>query len=89
MSARKDVEKQKARIKDYKACFEHDSGGRVLFDLMTKFGMMTTTYIANDPYTSAFREGQRSVVTQILSVLKTSPKKLEEHFQKYEEEQFE
>jgi hypothetical protein len=81
-------EKQKARLKDYKACFQNPSGERVLHDLSRNFGMFSTTFTPNEPHTSAFREGQRSVVVQILSVLKTDQKKIEEHFKKYEEESF-
>lgn len=65
-----------ARIADYQQIFSSDTGKKVLWDLMKKHGLLTTTMVLKDPYESAFREGQRAVVLEILKKMKTDIKKL-------------
>ena len=49
----------------YRRTFNTDDGEIVLSDLKTRFGFETTTY-SDNPYESAFNEGQRAAV--LLSV---------------------
>jgi hypothetical protein len=61
---------------DYKVTFESEHGSRVLRHLMKRFGFMHTSF-ADDPYVTAFNEGQRAVVIEIFKKLKIDVKKLE------------
>lgn len=65
-----------ARAVDYKLTFNTDHGLRVLRHLMRRHGMMNSTF-DTDPYTSAFLEGQRAVVIEIMKQLRVDVKKLE------------
>lgn len=52
------------RIYDYGTVFTSEAGKRVLDDLRVSFSRRTS-HTPNDPYTTAFREGQRDVVLRI------------------------
>tara|TARA_R110000868_G_scaffold380551_1_gene646568 strand:+ start:708 stop:989 length:282 start_codon:yes stop_codon:yes gene_type:complete len=61
---------------DYKLTFSSDHGLRVLRHLMRRHGMMNSTF-DSDPHTSAYLEGQRAVVIEIMKKLRIDVKKLE------------
>lgn len=50
----------------YISLFKSDDGQTVLRDLVKSSGFMSTTFVAGDPYESAFREGQRALVSRII-----------------------
>lgn len=52
----------------YRRTFNSDEGAVVLSDLKTRFGFETTTY-SDNPYESAFNEGQRAAVLLIVRML--------------------
>jgi|TARA_B100001093_G_scaffold429878_1_gene425316 hypothetical protein len=52
----------------YRRTFNTEDGNKVLSDLKARFGFETTTYTDN-PYNSAFNEGQRATVLLIVRML--------------------
>jgi len=52
----------------YRRTFNTEDGDKVLSDLKARFGFETTTYTDN-PYNSAFNEGQRATVLLIVRML--------------------
>ncbi len=56
----------------YKTLFATDDGDVVLRDLEARFHIDTPVF-SNDPYETAFRDGQRSVVLLIRSMLRDRP----------------
>ena len=52
----------------YRRTFNTEDGEKVLSDLKARFGFETTTYTDN-PYNSAFNEGQRATVLLIVRML--------------------
>ena len=73
--AKKDS-KEVSLIKSYKNVFSTESGKKVMFDLMERFGMLHAPY---NPESNKvlYTEGQRSVVLHIMSMKDTDPKALE------------
>ena len=60
------AKKQLGKLKAYQDLFNDPNGEKVIQDLMTRFGMKTSTF-NTDPYVTAFNEGQRNVVLYILT----------------------
>ena len=56
------------RAQDYHTLFTGDVGRRVLRDMAEAYGERTS-YVPNDPYATAFREGERHVYLSILTLL--------------------
>ena len=60
------------QIKDlklaYRRTFNNDDGAIVMADLKTRFGYETTTF-SDNPYETAFNEGQRAAVLLIVRML--------------------
>ena len=56
----------------YKTLFATDDGDVVLRDLEARFHISSPVF-SNDPYETAFRDGQRSVVLLIQSMLSDRP----------------
>lgn len=52
----------------YRRTFKSDDGVKVLSDLKSRFGFETTTF-SDDPYETAFNEGQRATVLLIVRML--------------------
>jgi len=52
----------------YRRTFNTDDGERVLSDLKTRFSFEATTF-SDNPYQSAFNEGQRAAVLLIVRML--------------------
>jgi hypothetical protein len=65
-------EEYKARIsRAYQELFlRHPSGKAVLADLMSKGGVLMTSHEPGDPYSTAFNEGRRVTVLEILGQLR-------------------
>ena len=66
-----------ATISDYKKTFGSPEGRRVLFHLMKVHGVMLTSHVEGDPYSTAFNEGGRNVVIQILRKMRMDLKEME------------
>lgn len=56
----------------YKNVFDTNDGRLVLADLMKRFKVFSNTYRANDTHGTAFCEGQRSVVLDLLRHINVS-----------------
>lgn len=54
------------------------SGRAILEDMMNAHSFHNTTFSV-DPYTMAFKEGERNVVLRILTILDTYKKEVEEN----------
>lgn len=52
----------------YRRTFNNEDGDMVLKDLKTRFGYETTTF-SDNPYETAFNEGQRAAVLLIVRML--------------------
>lgn len=52
----------------YRRTFNTEDGARVLGDLKSRFGYETTTF-SDNPYETAFNEGQRAAVLLIVRML--------------------
>jgi len=74
---KKPQEKRIARIADYQSTFSTPHGKRVLYQMMKSAGFMDTNFVSGDSHYTAFKEGQRSVVTSILQSLKVDVRQLE------------
>lgn len=61
---------KKREVEMFRDVFETDQGKEILAILARKFHVYKFMQTP-DPYISAFQEGQRSVVIQILEILKT------------------
>lgn len=57
------------RKEDYETVFSTDAGQRVIADLMSKFNIGRSSHTPGDPYETAFREGERHVVMNIIYML--------------------
>lgn len=73
------IKRQQAKLQDYRRVFTTEQGKRVLHD------MMLTNYVLNPTWSPgasdrdlAYREGARSVVLKILTLLEVDPNKLRE-----------
>jgi len=71
-------------VEDYKRCFGTPSGKKVLYDLMKRGHIMEARFTA-DPYATHFNEGMRHIVTQILTILGTDPKRMQSMLKKQRE----
>ena len=62
-------------LKDnYRRIFNTDDGKVILEHLKVCFGFYQTTYAKGDPYDTAFFEGQRSVVLNIIRMMQPQEK---------------
>lgn len=64
--------KPKDTIELYKTVFDTEDGDKVLEDLGLRFCEQSSTF-STDPCETAYREGQRTVVLFIRSMLRTKP----------------
>lgn len=69
---------QKDRKAEYEKVFLSKSGRMVLDDISIHANLLTPSYTKNDPYETAFNEGQRNVVLRILKLLKMDVSKFNE-----------
>lgn len=75
-----------AMIQDHKFCFSTPEGKRVLDRLKTKY-YNTQSFVPGDPYFTAFHEGQRALVSDILKILEQDVKELEKQYKEKENAQ--
>ena len=54
----------------YRATFRSDAGRVALLDMMRRYHVGAVVHVPNDPLETAFRDGQRSVVLDILDMLR-------------------
>ncbi len=66
-----------ATLSDYQQTFRSEAGTRVLRHLMKVHGILGTSYVEKDSLATAFNEGGRNVVIQIIRKLQIDIKKLE------------
>lgn len=57
------------RREDYETVFSSASGKRVVADLMATFHVGRSSHVAGDSHETAFREGERHVVSHIIYML--------------------
>lgn len=57
----------------YRRLFDSPEGKVVLYDLMKSCHVLQTVHTSGDPYETAYKEGERSVVLRILRTLRTNP----------------
>jgi hypothetical protein len=72
-------------IAQYKELFNSDVGKIVLEDLKKRCFVNQTTFTAGDAYHTAFKEGKRYVILQILSMLNTDMKLIEKQMENNEQ----
>ncbi|HWK44919.1 MAG TPA: hypothetical protein VNT30_09370 [Stellaceae bacterium] len=53
----------------YHRVFETPDGARVLEDMLKGGGMLERSFVPGDPYATAFNEGRRSVMIDVLRLL--------------------
>lgn len=54
----------------YRRVFAGPDGRTVLHDLMRRNGLLATSQVDGDPHRTAFNEGRRAAVLELLSVLR-------------------
>ena len=75
------LDNQMSILVHYKSVFRTPEGESVLNDLMQKNHVLNGIF-DKDPMVMAFREGQRSVIFEILNVLETDINKFKEMYSK-------
>ena len=58
------------RRQDYRRTFESEHGKRVLLDMARRHFLYHSTKVAGDAGESAFREGRRAVVLELMATLR-------------------
>ena len=71
------TEKEKKRLADYRTIFEGPQGQRVLADLCHRHGIFDPCHVPGDPYSTAYNDGRRSVVVDLLRYLGTDLERLD------------
>ena len=70
-------EKEKQRLADYRTIFKGPQGERVLADLCHRHGIFDPCHVPSDPYSTAYNDGRRSVVVDLLRYLGTDLERLD------------
>ena len=70
-------ETEKKRLADYRTIFEGPQGQRVLADLCHRHGIFDPCHVPGDPYSTAYNDGRRSVVVDLLRYLGTDLERLD------------
>ncbi len=65
-----------AKVTCYKAFWNTPEGRKVLEDMILHHNVMSSSFVKDDPYETAFKEGERNVILRILSIIKINPKKM-------------
>ena len=71
------TEKEKKRLADYRTIFEGPQGERVLADLCHRHGIFDPCHVPGDSYSTAYNDGRRSVVVDLLRYLGTDLERLD------------
>jgi len=80
-SAKQSLRKKSRRVQNYKMVFGTPEGKWVLRDLMRKYHFCDTTTVLGDPVGSAFLDGKRTVVMELMNILETDLDKLIELYE--------
>lgn len=79
-------EKEIDRIAKYKRVFASPEGEEILRDMMLRYYMVSGTYF-HEPHHMYFREGARSVISDILEIMEVDPHKYREMLSRISEDQ--
>lgn len=79
-------QKKKNTVNAFKRVFNSSEGATVLKELKRLCMHDKSTYVKNDTHGTAFNEGKRAVLLQILQVLDMTDVELNELLKKYNEE---
>ncbi len=71
-------EKEKKRLADYRTIFKGPQGERVLADLCHRHGIFAPCHVPGDAYSTAYNDGRRSVVIDLLRYLNTDLEQLDD-----------
>jgi hypothetical protein len=66
------------RHQDYIRTFESETGKRVIADLMKRHFVFGSTQVQGDSHESAFNEGRRAVILDIMSAIGTAPEEAQD-----------
>ena len=77
--------KAKRRKVQYKEFFSTDDGKEILADLARRHFVHTSTFVPHDTHHSAFNEGRRSVILDIISLVNIPMEELDKLNRKAEE----
>ena len=77
--------KAKRRKVQYKEFFSTDDGKEILADLARRHFVHTSTFIPHDTHHSAFNEGRRSVILDIISLVNIPMEELDKLNRKAED----
>lgn len=69
-------EKEKKRLADYRTIFEGPQGERVLSDLCHRHGIFDPCHVPGDSHSTAYNDGRRSVIIDLLRYLGTDLERL-------------
>ncbi len=86
-TTKKVAQRNITRIQAYQNVFNSREGAQVLYDLMSTHGMLSPQFPKDGNANElVYREGARSVVLRILTLLKADPNQLLERIKEYESE---
>ena len=71
------TEKEKKRLADYRTIFEGPQGQRVLADLCHRHGIFDPCHVPGDSHSTAYNDGRRSVIIDLLRYLGTDLERLD------------
>ena len=77
--------KAKRRKVQYKELFSTDDGKEILADLARRHFVHTSTFVPHDTHHSAFNEGRRSVILDIISLVNIPMEELDKLNRKAED----
>ena len=72
------LKRQAKRATKYFDLLNTDLGKEVLADMCERHFMLTTTHVPNDPHSTAFNEGRRAVIAELIQLAGTNPLELQE-----------
>lgn len=78
--------KQLRKLEAYHRAFTGPEGKIVLHDLIKTHYILQTTHVPMDPVATAHNEGERNAVIRILSILKTTPAKMQKMMEEASDE---
>lgn len=70
-------DERRQKIVDYQKTFLSAEGRNVLADLSSQCNEKRTTFVKNDPYTTAFLEGARAIILYIRRLIEAKPEEPE------------
>ena len=70
------AKEQAALVGAYRAVFGTIQGRDVLADILTRAGMVGSSFVPGDPHATAFNEGKRRLALEIIERLNVNPDRL-------------